>query len=158
MKPLKTKMEPWKAVGLQSWINVNMTDPQRPPQLEAKPSSYGYNMYVHIYIYIPRESHVYSLPWILCKSYSLPRPHRPRADHADHALTPFRPSLCCQHRLTVLALTPKQDLNRFPTCKIRLDSYNLIHVAIMTSSVISCNTSNPKRHAVRCGCDQHRNK
>jgi hypothetical protein len=111
-----------------------------------------------VYIYIPRESHVYSLPWILCKSYSLPRPRRPRADHADHALTPFRPSLCCQHRLTVLALTPKQDLNRFPTCKIRLDSYNLIHVEIMTSSVISCNASNPKRHAVRCGCDQHRNK
>ena len=120
--------------------------------------SSGYIIYINGYIYIPRESHVYSLPWILCKSYSLPRPRRPRADHADHALTPFGPSLCCQHRLTVLALTPKQDLNRFPTCKIRLDSYNLIHVAIMTSSVISCNTSNPKRHAVRCGCDQHRNK
>ena len=120
-------------------------------------SKVGYKHIIpQLHIYIPRESHVYSLPWILCKSYSLPRPHRPRADHADHALTPS--SLCCQHRLTVLALTPKQDLNRFPTCKIRLDSYNLIHVAIMTSSVISCNTSNPKRHAVRCGCDQHRNK
>ena len=97
-------------------------------------------MIIDIILYIPRESHVYSLPWILCKSYSLPRPRRPRADHADHALTPFRPSLCCQHRSTVLALTPKQDLNRFPTCKItkvRLDSYNLIHVAIMTSSVIA---------------------
>ena len=55
--------------------------------------SSGYIIYIYkwiyIYIYIPRESHVYSLPWILCKSYSLPRPGRPRADHADHALTPF---------------------------------------------------------------------
>ena len=51
--------------------------------------SSGYIIYINGYIYIPRESHVYSLPWILCKSYSLPRPGRPRADHADHALTPF---------------------------------------------------------------------
>ena len=102
-------------------------------------------MCIYIYILIhPRESHVYSLPWIRCKSYSLPRPCRPRADRADHALTQFRPSLC-SIRPTLVKCTcvyvPARSSKISYIVKNILDCWKLIHLAIMTSSVISCNTS-----------------
>ena len=93
-------------------------------------------------------------------------------DHADHGPTTpttLLPNLdlpcvcssvpCGRHGLTVLAFTYQQDLPKFPRCKknigfLKIDPFGNNDI----KRDFLQHFFNPKRHAVPCGCDQHRNK
>ena len=121
-------------------------------------------MYIHVYIYPESPTsilcHGFYVDPILCPDH---------ADHGPTTPTTLLPNLdlpcvcssvpCGRHGLTVLAFTYQQDLPKFPRCKknigfLKFDPFGNNDI----KRDFLQHFFNPKRHAVPCGCDQHRNK